>query len=91
MAESRKKWVLTVAEVAAALQINPRRIQEKAWRDRYGLASIRLGKHLRFARYDVEEFLSRWRSAPVAAANSPPPVLGPKPASEVAGAENATP
>lgn len=49
--------LLTVAEVAEILQVNPAWVRNHASRSRPRIPCVRLGKHLRFKQQDVEDFI----------------------------------
>jgi hypothetical protein len=56
--------LLTVAEAAQLVRASPRRLTDRAWRQRVGLCAIRVGGALRFDPSDVARWLEDRRESP---------------------------
>ena len=53
--------LLSIDEVAEYLGISPRTLMDRHYRDRIGLAGVRIGKRIRFAEEDLSKFIERCR------------------------------
>ena len=57
--------LLSIDEVADYLGISPRTLMDRNYRNRIGLAGVRIGRRIRFAEEDLFKFIKRSREMSV--------------------------